>query len=128
MKLFYDLIFSLFQFKQILQPLSEVEEDSENQKSKLFLKLEKKKDENLKTLIENINKESEDGNSIKNIGCLLSAIKADVVEAFESHETIETNAVGKVMLSPSDEILLELQDGILDEIELRKEKIGLQEI
>ena len=98
---------------------------NENENAKQFMKLHKKREETITTLKNNLSKDEDDEEkniSVKDMCYLMSRVKNEIMETFDNPSSKASSKRAQIILDPSESILLELKDSILDQVELNREK------
>ena len=114
--------------QESLYPSSSEADDNDNENSKFYMKLHKKRDETITTLINNLSKDKTYlDTEVKNIPVkdmchLMSGVKNEIMETLENPSLKATSEGSQIILDPSETLLLELKDSILDQVELNKER------
>ena len=97
--------------------------NSEDENIKLYMKLNKKKEETVETLKSKLcEDESSEGVmslSIKDTCHLLCGVKHSIMDTLDNPQPSNSS---KVVINPSGTSLLKLTDDILDQVELNREK------
>jgi hypothetical protein len=89
------------------------------------MKLHKKREETITTLKNNLSKDEDDEDksiSVKDMCHLMSSVKNEIMETLDNPLSKASTKRTQVILDPSESLLLELKDSILDQVELNREK------